>query len=190
MTQLHEVRDASAVQPALHSTPQIPLAHVARPFAGTTHARPHAPQFERSVEVATQAVPQSAVPAGQAVEQLPELHDTLPPDGAVHTRPHAPQLFASFANETHAVPHRSSPAAQPFVHAYIPPLALHIAALAEHVVVQAPQCEASARLASHPSDGVPLQSAKPALQEEPHAPVLHRAVPFTGAAQLVAHEPQ
>jgi hypothetical protein len=58
-------------------------------------------------------------------------------------------------------------------------------------VPQAPQLPTAVRVStSQPSLAIALQSAKPGLQEKPHAPAVHRGVEFGSDGQALPQAPQ
>jgi hypothetical protein len=59
-----------------------------------------------------------------------------------------------------------------------------------HAVVQLPQCAGSPRLASHPFEADPSQSAKPGAHAMPHVIAVHAGDAFGAVAQAVPHAPQ
>jgi hypothetical protein len=84
-----------SANPALQAMPQAPFVHDAVPWL-PLQAWPHAPQFDRFVDVAVSqpfaTLPsQSPKPAAHAIEHLPEAQLGVP-FVALHAAPHAPQL--------------------------------------------------------------------------------------------------
>jgi hypothetical protein len=84
------------VRPAAHDAAQCPVEQTCP--AG--HAIPHAPQFERSVDVFTQRPPQTVSGAGQVSAHMPPEHASP----ALHAWPHSPQLLRSDCTFTHSPP--------------------------------------------------------------------------------------
>jgi hypothetical protein len=93
-----------------HVKPQLPIEHTAVPFEGGEHALPHAPQFDVSVCVSTQALPHFVKPAMQVKSHDPALQTGTPFAGGVHTVPQDPQWLGSVCWFTHAPLHALKPA--------------------------------------------------------------------------------
>jgi hypothetical protein len=113
----------------------------------------------------------------------------------VHAWPHAPQLLTSLVVFEHVEPHSVVAPEHAGTHA-APPLARsQIGVAPEQAVVHEPQWAACERLASQPSFGSPLQSAKPGAHEDAgkaHWPPAHVVGPATlgRLVQSCPHEPQ
>jgi hypothetical protein len=176
-------------------TAQAPAVQVPVPFA-TEHTCPHVPQLLASVSRLVEHVVPVQAPR-------PGPHDTAPhiefwqngvPLVAGHTWPHVPQLAASVVVAV-SQPSATSPSQleKPVAQLSTQAPAWHdeVAFLVLHTVPHMPQFFASVwRFVSHPSAGVLLQSAKPALQESmAHMPIEHLAVAF-GRLHGVLHPPQ
>jgi hypothetical protein len=99
--------------------------------------------------------------------------------GAAHAFPHVLQLSALVVTSTHAPLHATSVPGQVDVQPFGPQTWVR-----PQAVVHAPQCFGSlVTSASHPSDALPLQSARPASHSAvAQAPFAHLAVPW-GIAQ-------
>ena len=108
--------------------------------------------------------------------------------GAVHTVLQPPQWLASLVRSTQLPPQRIVVPPHPELHAYTPPESEQTGVAPPQIMVHAPQWPGCERSASHPSDGSPLQSAKPARQLNPQAVPLHVAVALAGVVHAVQLE--
>jgi len=181
-----------SVRLPLQVTSQAPWVQAAAPFAGGEHVMEHAPQLFVSVVRSTHAPLQSVWPALQVTPQLPCAQVAVAWAGAVHEVPHAPQCVGSDEVSTQALPQRVF--AQVLVHAGGDPDVVEHTMPAAQLAAQAPQCVASFSAVSHPSDGSPLQSSKPAAQDAcgtTHCPPLQLVGPLTlaSAVQSLLHAP-
>ena len=182
-----------------------PVAQAATAHAPATHVevaldsaqtRPQAPQFAtlvpRSISQPLPAVPSQSPkpPVHRTTVHAPDAQPLAATRASAQTVPHAPQLAGSLAvlaqNVAGAVPQVRSGAAQ--VVPQMPPEHTRPAAQA---VVHAPQLALSVRvLTSQPSDGLALQSAKPAAHvTRVQTPALQAEVAL-GSAQVRPHAPQ
>ena len=188
-------------------------------LSGAAQARPHAPQWARSVAVLTHATPQRVRPAEQP--------HAPPTQGwpAGHARPHPPQWEALVLVFTHAPAQSTVPPGQPqtppthdcpdaqerpqapqfarsalrLTHA--PPQSTVPAGQRQvpstqarpdgHARSHAPQCATLLRVsASQPLAGLPSQSAKPVAQSRPQAPAEHVAVAWAPDGHARPQAPQ
>ncbi len=90
---------SQSAKPSSQVKPHTPAPQVARAWAGVGHARPHAPQFERSVRVsASQPLAAIVSQSRKAPVHVPTAHMPMSQRGSplatVQAVPHAPQLAA------------------------------------------------------------------------------------------------
>ena len=86
-------------KPGLHATPHVPPAHAETAFGAIGHEVEQVPQWEESVVVFTQLVPQTVERSGGQL-QTPLWHVPPPAQGM----PHAPQFALLLQRSTHAPP--------------------------------------------------------------------------------------
>jgi hypothetical protein len=92
--------------------PQLPCEQTAVPFAGAVHWAPQPPQFARSEDASTHALPHAVKPVAQPMPQPVASQVATPFAGTGQTAPQAPQLSGSLLSLTHALPHLAKPALQ------------------------------------------------------------------------------
>ena len=180
----------------LHANPQLPAAHVARPFIGTVHARSQAPQCCTSVCASTQLIAHRVL----AIPLHPLTHAYCPPaswqsgDGSMHRVPHRPQLPGEPRSASHPLPGFPSQSAKPAlqVKPQVPIAHVGVAfAGVAHARAHIPQCATVVRVStSHPLLASPSQSANPVLHVNPHAPIAQVAVAFARAGHASHRAPQ
>jgi hypothetical protein len=189
-----------AIRPALQSRVHAPAAHagVPVPLVGPGHALLQAPQLFASCCSSTHSVGPAV---GHPVK--PELHANehwlLAHVGCAlvtlfgHASPHPLQLLALLVVSTQAPLHRVGVVVgHPETH--VP--AAHTGSFAGHAFVHEPQVDFVVMSVSHPSSGLPSQSAHPAAHDDAgklHAPaVVQDVVPATCArfVQSWPHVPQ
>jgi hypothetical protein len=176
-----------AVSPALQSSVQPPAAHAAlpAPLVGPAHILPHAPQLFASCCSSTH---EAGAAAGQPVNPLLQANEhalfaqvgCALATAVMHPLPHPAQSLALVDVSTQVPLHKvgvwvGHPETQ------LPPA--HVGSLAGHTLVQDPQASGVVTSVSHPSSGLPLQSAHPAAHAEPgklHSPpAVHDVTPPT-----------
>jgi hypothetical protein len=158
-------------------------------------AQPPVPAEVQPAPVARQVPAQLVWPAGHACTQALPVQVALPPTGAAHTTPQRPQLpvleRVSTSQPLAALP---SQLAKPALHAPMPqtPAEHTDEALAlEQALPQRPQLPVLERVStSQPFAALPSQSAKPALQVNPHAPAEQNNEAFARAGQTRPQPPQ
>lgn len=173
--------------------PQLPELQVARPLAGTEHARPQAPQLAgaaRSVSHPLDGSPsQFANPGLQANPQEPPAHAALALVGVAQARPHAPQCAALVrTSASHPLLASPSQSAKPARQAtpQFPPRQTGVAlARAGHVSHRAPQLSTAVSSAQ-----IAPQTWNPASQAIPQVPTAQTARPFVGTGQTPSQPPQ
>ncbi len=155
-------------------------------------AVPQAPQLDTSTLVSTQDIPQRTCPAGHPDTHTPmlALHTGVAP---VHALPHAPQFVVLLSGVSHPLAAIPSQLPKPAEHMPIPQVDAVQAGVpfvtAPHAAPQRPQCETLlARSVSQPSETIPLQFPRLALQVIPHVPIAHDAVP-PAEEHTVVHVP-
>jgi hypothetical protein len=185
VSQPSETSLLQSAKPGLHRMLQAPPEQDGVPLL-VEQGLPQAPQLVVLVIVSTSQPfvtfpSQFANPALQAIEQAPALQSGEP-FTLEHALPHVPQSEVLVVVAT-SHPFVTSPSQfpKPAAHAIeqTPPAHAAVPFAPEHAVGQEPQWPVSAmRLTSHPSELLPLQSAKPAAHAMAHVPPAHVGVPF------------
>jgi hypothetical protein len=121
----------------------------------------------------------------------PAEHRALPLATVGQLLVHEPQWFTSEVGSTQLEPQSMGVGAvQLAAQVYEAPTRRQSGIAPEHVVPQLPHEVGAERSASQPSDAVPLQSAHPASQWNPHAVPSHVAVAWAGCGHGVHALPQ
>jgi len=145
-----------------------------QPFAGE---RSHSPKFVLQPTKAHEPLAQSPVPPGGAQRE-----------------PQLPQSVSVRSDTSQPVAAMRSQSPRPASHRreHVPPAQTAVAPGPEgHTLPQPPQCAASeARVTSQPSEGSPLQSARPARQLCTRQMPPRQIALAPGSAQAVPHAPQ
>jgi hypothetical protein len=189
-------RESQSPNPTAQVMPHAPVSQKGVPLVASQTAA-HAAQFAGSVCVFTSQpfardASQSAKPASQVMPQVADVHVAVP-FVALHALMQAPQCAGSVVRFTsQPSTFETLQSAKPSVQAisHTPALQLGAPFVALQATTQAPQWVGSLlRLISQPFEALPSQSPYPELQEMPHTPAPHDAVPFV-ESQAVPHVPQ
>jgi len=191
-----------SAQPERHAASRhVPAAHAPTPWANTQADR-HAPQCERLRERLV-SQPFEGLPS-----QLPypALHSPIPqrpavqvgrPLGVTHPSPHAPHWVTSVRSDTsHPFGLSPSQSSVPAMHVtavtpQVPPTQMARPPSGRHPVPQRPQFRAEReRLASHPSNALPLQSAKPTRHSSIWQKPFSQRADALGNWHVAPHRPQ
>jgi hypothetical protein len=177
-------------KPGLHWNPQVVPSHVAVALASGAQGVHAAPQWVASV-LLTQAAPHMWKPGLHALPQTPAVHVAVAFAAAVQRLVQLPQALGSACVSTQMLEQSVEVVpVQLLSHVAVAPEALQKGVAPEHAVAHAPQWAAVRRSASQPLPASPSQSAKPALQVNPHAPAAQLARALAGVGQGAQLVPQ
>ena len=200
------VSDASQPSAALELQSAYPSSHVAIAHVPDAHVAvacaseqlvPHAPHVVNVRSDVSQplsvSASQSAKPAMHSNPHTPSVQIRAAFGRSGHSKKHVPQWAGSLIVSTQ-LPAQSTGAAAPHalvqIRAPVSGCMPHRGDGSAQLTSQPPQLVGLARSVSQPSDGLPLQSARPSSHTKPHVPALQVGVALGGSGQTVSQVPQ
>lgn len=182
--------------PAEHARAHAPDRQTPVAFIAPAHRTPQRPQFCESAATSTShplsdRASQSAVAGAQSEPHVPARQYDVLLGGVGHSLPHPPQFRTSVRGSMHSIEHLvlAGPL-QPLTHRYAPATSWQSGIGSWQRVPHDPQVPGTSSRASQPLAASPSQSAKPALQAKPQAPIAQVAVALLGTWQGLQRAPQ